>query len=152
MQIEDLRSRPEFVPTLAAWHHAQWGELNPQNTLEARVERMQRSLHEGPIPSTFVAVEDDHPLGSASLVAHDLPTRPELTPWLASVFVAPEHRRRGIGSRLVQRVVEEAWRLQFETLYLFTLDQEKLYGELGWSPRERTDYNGFAITIMTIRS
>jgi hypothetical protein len=67
MQIVNLAERPEFVPTLAAWHHAQWGELNPQNTLEARIERMQRHLDGEPIPVTFVAVEDDAPVGSASL-------------------------------------------------------------------------------------
>ena len=151
MQIVNLAERPEFLPTLAAWHHAQWGELNPQNTLEARIERMQRDLAGEPIPVTFVAVENDAPLGSASLVAHDLPSRLDLTPWLASVFVAPERRRQGIASRLVRRVVEEAARLEVETLYLFTLDQEKLYGELGWSLLERTEHNGFPITIMTIR-
>jgi len=31
---------------------------------------------------TFVAVEDDQPVGSAALVVHDMETRKELSPWL----------------------------------------------------------------------
>ena len=35
-------------------------------------------------------------------------TRKELSPWLASVFVAPEFRKWGIGSKLVLHVMEQA--------------------------------------------
>ncbi len=155
MRIANLRQHPGLIPTLAAWHHQQWGVLNPQNTLEGRIARLERGLERGldeaPLPVTFVALEGEEPLGSASLVEHDLATRPELSPWLASVYVAVQHRRQGIGGRLVQRVVEEAGRLNFEKLYLFTLDQEHFYEELGWILVERSQYNGFPIAIMSNR-
>ena len=70
-------------------------------------------------------------VGSASLIAQDMDTRPELSPWLASVYVAAEHRRQGIGSALVRRVAQEAAALGVETLYLFTPDQEHFYARLG---------------------
>jgi GNAT superfamily N-acetyltransferase len=151
MEIVNLKERFEVIPTLAAWHHAQWGELNPQKTLDDRISAFERHLTETPVPATFVAIEDGQPLGSASLVEHDLPTHSQLSPWLASVYVAAEHRRRGIGGQLVRRVMEEARQLGVETLYLFTLDQEKFYSELGWSLLERGEYHGFPIAIMTYR-
>lgn len=61
---------------------------------------------------------------------------------------APAHRRRGIGSALVERVVEEARALEVGTLYLFTMDQERLYARLGWSVGERTRYRHHDIVIM----
>jgi predicted N-acetyltransferase YhbS len=149
MQIDNLRQHPDFIPTLSGWHHAQWSELNPQKTLEARIAALGRHLGEAPMPVTFVAIEEGRLLGSASLVEHDLPTHAHLSPWLASVYVAAEHRRRGIGGQLVRRVMEEAARLDVETLYLFTLDQEKFYAELGWSLLERGEYRGFPIAVMS---
>lgn len=150
MHIASLREHSDLIPTLAAWHQGQWGHLNPSKTLPMRIASLERHLADAPIPATFVAVEDGLPLGSASLVERDLPTRPHLTPWLASVFVAPEHRRRGIASGLVRRVVEEAARLEIPTLYLFTWDQQRLYAGLGWTIVEETEYLSEPITVMSI--
>jgi hypothetical protein len=44
MKIINLALAPEHIPTIAAWHHAQWGYLNPGGTLESRIEKMQRYL------------------------------------------------------------------------------------------------------------
>src|SRR5712691_7502498 len=67
-------------------------------------------------------------------------TRPELSPWLSGVFVAPEHRRRGIGAALVERVVQEARALGIPLLYLYTPGSGSLYLRLGWSVMEHTFY------------
>jgi N-acetylglutamate synthase-like GNAT family acetyltransferase len=78
-----------------------------------------------------------------------MPTRRELFPWLASVYVAPAHRRQGIGSLLVRRVEQEALALGFGTLYLFTPDRETYYAHLGWTVLEHTEYMGEKVVIMT---
>jgi GNAT superfamily N-acetyltransferase len=89
----------------------------------------------------FLAVDDSaQPVGCASLVEHDMLTRPELSPWLAGVFVPREHRRRGIGAALVERVVQEARSLGVQRLYLYTPGFGALYLRLGWSVLERTFY------------
>ena len=59
-------------------------------------------------------------LGSAMLIAHDMDTRLELSPWLAGVFVTPDRRRHGTGSALVQRVIGDATELGVRRLYLYT--------------------------------
>lgn len=150
MRIEYLADCRAHVPRLAEWLHREWGYLHEHDSVERRAARLEARSTGGGIPVAFVAVDGDTLLGTASLVHDDLETRPELGPWLASVYVAPEHRRRGVASALVHRVVEEAQELQVPLLYLWTIDQERLYGGLGWEAAERLRFRDEDIVIMTI--
>lgn len=150
MKIGYLADHQEHIPRLAEWLHAQWGYLHENDSVERRAARLEARANRGGVPVTFVAVEGGTLLGSASLVDADLEARPELTPWLASVYVAPEHRGRGVASALVRRVVEEARDSAIGRLYLWTTDQERLYARLGWSPLERMRFAGEDIVIMEI--
>lgn len=151
MKIEYLADQPQFLRTLAEWQHAEWGYLRPGDTVEARMARLGGSGKRDGIPLTVAAHENGKVLGSASLIAHDMATRMELTPWLAGVFVAPEHRRRGIGAALVRRIMAEANRLNVAVLYLYTVHSETFYASLGWSLQEHTTYREQEIAIMTCR-
>ena len=150
--VEYLADRYEFIPIVARWHHTEWGHLRPGETVEDRAVRVERDCGHREVPTTFVALAGDQCLGSASLVACDMDTRPTLTPWLSGVFVAPEHRRRGIGAALVERVVQEAQALGKPRLYLYTPGSGALYLRLGWWVAERTFYRALwgeqEITIM----
>jgi N-acetylglutamate synthase-like GNAT family acetyltransferase len=147
-EISNLADRPEHIPTLANWHFAQWGELNPANDVAARIVRFETHLQKDAIPTTFVACAGAQLLGSASLVFHDLDIRPQYTPWLASVYVDSAQRSQGVGRALVRRVMQAARELAVPTLYLFTLDRETYYASLGWETIERTMYREKPIVIM----
>jgi GNAT superfamily N-acetyltransferase len=149
VKIEYLSDRPEFLATLAQWHYQEWSALRPGDSVEARIVRLQGWCGRGQIPLTVIALSDNGLLGSASLIEHDMDDRLELTPWLAGVFVAPEHRRRGIGTALVRRVMAEAMELQVSKLYLYTVDSPGFYDGLGWSLAEKTCYRGKEVSIMS---
>lgn len=149
MKIDNLAEHPEFLLTLAEWQHGEWGHLRPGDSVEARMARLRNFSERDRIPLTVVAHDNGELLGSASLIPHDMDTRMKLTPWLAGVFVAPEHRRRGIGAALVRRVMAEAGRLSVPVLYLYTVHSEKFYASLGWSLQEHTTYRDQNIAIMT---
>ncbi|CAN5855858.1 GNAT family N-acetyltransferase [soil metagenome] len=150
MHIAYLTEYPHYIPTLAAWHQAEWGHLNANSTAEARAERLQQQIGRTGIPTTLIAVEDDTLLGSASLVENDLNTHPQLMPFLASVYVAPAYRRRGIASALVRRIVDEARQLKLPRIYLITPNQQRLYANLGWTVLEQVHYRGELVTLMTV--
>ena len=150
MKIDYLADHRKHIPQLAGWLHAQWGYLHENDSVERRAARLESRTTRGGVPVTFVAVDGETLLGSASLVDDDLETRPELTPWLASVYVAPEHRGRGVASALVRRVVDEARDSGVSRLYLWTTDQERLYARLGWMPVERMRFEGEDIVVMAI--
>lgn len=162
MQIDYLADHPDAIPTLAHWHHEQWKHLDPVDTVEQRIVRLQAHLGKVQIPTTFVAmslsekrgpgVDRKDILGSASLIAHDMDTHPELSPWLASVFVAPELREQGIGTALVRRVIQEAETLEVLNLHLFTTpDKRGFYARLGWELIEHTRYRGYQQIVMTLK-
>lgn len=150
MNIVNLKSDPSHIPTLARWHHEEWGYLNPEGSVEKRIKKIEKHLSEDLIPSTFLAKQDTMLLGSAAIVESDMDSHRELAPWLAGVFVAPEHRGKGVGSALVNYVVEHARRSHFKTLYLFTPSKEHFYSRLGWSFKVKEEYLGISVTIMAI--
>lgn len=150
MQIGYLADHQDFIPTLADWHHKEWAYLRPGESLEARTTRLRGCCRHRDIPTVVIAFTDSTLLGSAMLIAHDMDTRMELSPWLAGVFVAPEQRRRGIGAALVQRVIQEASGIGIQRLYLYTPAAEQFYARRGWLVVERTSYRGADVVVMSL--
>ena len=147
-RIEYLADFPEATPILAAWHHAEWADVIPDWPREQVEADLRAHTGRRQIPTTFVAVDGDQFVGSASLLVDDLEGWKQLGPWLASVYVVPQWRRRGIGSRLVTRVVEEARALEIPTLYLWTPDRQEYYLRLGWQFVTRGHCGAQEVTIM----
>jgi len=148
MRIMNLADCPAHIPLVASWHQMEFGYLTPSVELEERVQRLRQSVASASLPLVFVAVSDEGaPVGAASILASTL-THKHLTPWLSAVVVPPGHRNKGIGSGLALHALQEAARLGFETLYLFTPRNESLYARLGWETMERTQHNGVPLAIM----
>jgi len=150
VKIELLAEHPEFVPTLAAWHHREWAYLRPGDTIEARIARLRASCGRTSPPIVYIAVEGNAVRRSAMLLPQDMDTRLELSPWLAGVFTAPEFRGQGIATALSRHVVQVAKTCGFERLYLYTPGAETFYARLGWKVVERTSYRGADVTIMDL--
>lgn len=144
-----LSDNPELIPLIAEWQDKQWGHFAGSRTLEQRKSSLQFHLQRNAIPTTFVAWKEGQPVGSASLVANDMEMLPEWIPWLASVYVLPAYRRQGVATMLIQRVSAEAAHLGYPRLYLYTLDQMRLYESLGWQISHQRHYRGEEMTVMT---
>jgi N-acetylglutamate synthase-like GNAT family acetyltransferase len=100
------------------------------------------------LPCTFVLLNDKTPVGMASIVEHDLESRPDLAPWLAAVVVDRGARGRGHSRALVQFIENYAREKGVETLWLFTWSAEGLYAKLGWRAVERLQHNGRDLVVM----
>jgi N-acetylglutamate synthase-like GNAT family acetyltransferase len=83
------------------------------------------------------------------LLASDMDTRTDLSPWLAGVFVLPEYRGRGVAKALTLQVMKRAAELEFENMYLYTPGAEGFYAKLGWKVLERPVYRETPVTIMS---
>ncbi len=148
MKIVCLAERPDLVDQVARWGFGEWGHLHPGETLEDRVVHTRDGLNADRVPTAFVALDDvGGAVGSAALVFDDLEGDPR-NPWLASVFVPHEHRRKGVASALVRAVEDAARRFGYPRLYLFTVSASPLYARLGWRALEKRDYRGEHIQVM----
>lgn len=149
IKIINLKDEPENLSTLASWHQQEWSYLNPGEDLSARILRMQPHLSDDLIPSTFIA-KGDALLGSAAIVDQDMKIKPQLKPWLASVFVRPEYRKQGIGRKLVLHVMAQAQTAGIGRLYLYTPDKTGFYSKLGWSILEQCQYHNHEVIVMQV--
>jgi len=152
LQIDYLADHPELLAVVAEWHYREWSHLSSDASADACAERLRGEARRGGIPTLFLALAAGAPIGTASLRAHDMDGRDDLSPWLAGVYVCPPNRRSGVGAALVRRVASEAAALGVPILYLYTTSQqnEAFYSHLGWSVRERVEYHGVRRVIMSI--
>lgn len=150
MKIIDLKQQPQHIEQIAAWHFAEWAHLNPSRTQAMLIQEMQAYLSEVFLPSMFIALDGKQVLGTSSIVMEDLGTRPDLSPWLANVYVAESQRGRGLGNQLVSFAMQQAKQAGLTQLYLFTPDQQAFYERLGWQFLCTEHLQGHAETVMQI--
>jgi len=150
VRIENIADYPNFVETVARWQWGEWGHLDPDDSLAARITSLRDQTDPNRIPITYIALDGDAPLGTASLVEHDMSTHRELSPWLASVYVTPTARGRGVASALVRHVVGQAAAMGVTRLSLYTPDAQGLYEKLGWQVMAEEHFEGHPVTIMAI--
>ena len=153
MRIESAADHLDLIPTIARWHWDEWGHADPHGSLESWTEGLRGRTHRDGIPTTLVALRGDELLGSVTLVAHDMPDRPELahlTPWVAGTFVRPEERGRGVGRALMEAAAATARSLGVSTLYLYTSTARPFYERLGWRVVAETSYEGEDVAVMSV--
>jgi GNAT superfamily N-acetyltransferase len=139
--------RPDLVEVTVRWRWEEW--LRGKEPFEDALERAQRATAMRlKIPQTFVLLVDNEPMGTASITAHDLEERPDLTPWLAGVFVVPDARGRGYAALLVAAVEEEARKAAISALWLYTNRAERIYARAGWQTVETVLHDNKPFALM----
>jgi GNAT superfamily N-acetyltransferase len=135
--ISDLRQRPEFFDIVAdrIWR-ATWKENG--YPLEYISGLLCENMNPDPLPIALVAHDGTEFLGTSSVIASDLEERPQLTPWVAAVWVEPHARSRGVGGALVGRAARDCFALGIARAYLCARPVlTSFYQRLGWIPVER---------------
>lgn len=132
--IRPLAERPEWVESLADWHYEEWGGLyGAAWSLALCRQELQRHAAAPGCPGTWVAEEVGVLMGSVSVVEKDADELSEVAgPWLASLYVRPAARGRGLGRALIRAAEAAAREAGFPRLWLFTLEHTELYRALGW--------------------
>lgn len=142
MKIENIADHLDLMDTLAQWHEKQWGA--------EWAEQVRQSTCRECVPTIYIALNDNELLGSAMLVARDMTTRTDLTPWLGGVYVKPSCRGQGIATALVSHAMGQARLMNIPQLWLYTPASRKLYERLGWQFVMESDYLGEQVTIMRL--
>ena len=128
-RILAVSEQPELAPLVAGWLLEAFGRPGGRTVEETTA--LILAPPRGPEDS-FVLFDGETPVGTASLAHDDLDSRPDLTPWLAGVYVPPACRGRGHASALVRHVEGFARAAGVGTLWLYTWTAAPLYARLGW--------------------
>ena len=151
MEIRFLAETPAFADTLAGWHHAEWAHVYTDWSLEDARAELRDHATRRTRPTTLIALEHGELLGSVSLVDSDAPELDALgDAWLASLYVVPKARGRGLGAALVRALLAHAALLRVERLWLFTPDHAGYYARLGWRPQGQALLRGTRVHLMDI--
>lgn len=92
------------------------------------------------LPRFYVAVQDNHIIGSYALLRNELISRQDIFPWFACLYVNENQRGKQLGSRLLEHASQETYKKGYEQLYL-SMDLIGYYEKYGWHYID----NGFAI-------
>lgn len=130
---------------------ARW-RVNAFSVLEASFEQELRSLElfvsDQSHGVALVAKADGEPIGTCLLVESEIEPNHDVSPWLAGLFVIPEHRRKGAGTVLVRAIEDQARQRECSRLYLYTTDAVGFYARLGWLVLDRTNWKGSDTALM----
>jgi predicted N-acetyltransferase YhbS len=128
------------------WHYAQeWDVVG----LAAMIDDLRRNDYAS---DTYVILcpESSELVGTVALLACDLRSHAHLRPWVSCLWVAPQHRRRGIGRRLVDHVVSAVEGNAF--LWCYSVRERDRYARWGFELLEETSYRGEPAYVMRIDS
>lgn len=137
----DAETRAVLARVVVAEH----GHEYPQWTVTEAIDEIGAP---GPIPMTFVAVENGRAIGCASLLDDDEVTGWDGHFWLGNVVVLGSERGRGVGSALVQAVMDHARSLGIGELHLVTTSAIDWYLPRGWARLGSADVHGHPMTVM----
>jgi len=136
IRIYPLHEKKSLFPYWPNWSYINWyqGRDVPFSYV---LQEYRRRAESGSLPYSFVACMGDLPVGMVSVKFNDMLNRPDLSPWLSALYVAPEYRNTGIGELLITTVIEDCVDNGIKRIFLFVDSRymEKLtgfYKKRGW--------------------
>lgn len=140
--------RPDLAETTGLWRWEAFFRKDGMSLDEVMTLERACAADPGIMPTVLVMTEADAPIGMVALCEGDLEGRPDLNPWLAGMYVAPEHRGAGHARRLIAALEAFARGNGIARLSLYTAVAVGLYRKCGWQPVETFDKDGLTYTIM----
>lgn len=149
MKLVYFADQPDALMTIAKWYFDEWGYLGAGTSVDEVAGKIHVYLNRDRIPLMILATEEDEPVGVVQLKFREMDIYPEKEHWLGGVYVAAQHRGKGIASKLINKALADAKSLGVEILHLQTeLLNAGLYRSLGWQPLEQVNYHGLDVLVM----
>ena len=153
IKIKYLCEYPQAIPALAQiWYDSIGQKWRPDIALTEVERRFNTHLNKDALPLSYLAFDGEIPIGMSSLRSDDGLLNSKLFPWLGSLCVKENYRKRGIGKLLVQIIKEKAHKMGFRKIYLFTFEQKVAdwYADIGWKEIEKSTFQDKPVIIMEI--
>lgn len=124
--ITYLADHPGFIDVCAAWELSYWRIPNATKppTFEDCRKLFQNSTDKNALPITLLVIneETNRPVGMGSLWKEDSDYWPEITPWIASLFVHELYRGKGLSEILMTALEDKARTIGLTEIYLTAIE------------------------------
>lgn len=132
LEMKQLSECPEHLQAVGTWIFSEWW-FRVHKSPEIICNILRTHTEKDRVPYTVVALADGSPVGSCSVMQNDGVHRPELTPWVAAVYVKAPYRKQGIASMILQEAAIIGKRAGIQTLYIDCLETTaRVYEKNGW--------------------
>jgi GNAT superfamily N-acetyltransferase len=150
MTIEITRLKPNTaeLQTCAAWRHEAFLKSYGYSLSDSAAQLTKLATQPDEYETALIALADRNLAGICLLVLQEFEALHDVSPWLASLYVAPEFRKRGVARRLVAAIEDQARSHGVARLHLYTGDAEKFYLKCGWSLAEQGIADGEPYAFM----
>lgn len=122
---------PHFLAQLCDWFAQEWGEMDP---VDLRLNGLEA-------PAPLLAISEEGKLiGGLSFTIAPEPQSTTNSIWINALLVAPEHRRKGVASKLVRAAEKAAALKNITKLFAYT-EYAALYTGCFWELLETKEGN-----------
>ena len=133
VKIVELCNRPTYLGTIIDWNLKAWPKPD-RNQDEVKLRIFGKGIG-NQLPQTLILEEKDEPIGYSTLIYYEKGLLTGRLHWIDAVYVKPERRKKGLGSKLIRAAEKKAGELNISELFALT-DLPVLYHKLGWSTVE----------------
>jgi GNAT superfamily N-acetyltransferase len=146
--ILPLTANSEALRSAARWRHEAFLQEDGFSIADSEAQLVKLAMDPKGPETALIALIDEAPAGICLLVLHEIEPAQDLSPWLASLYVAPQFRGQGVARRLVRAIEDHARRNGVARLHLYTVDAAELYRKCGWAIVERFSSKDVELTLM----
>ena len=148
LNIVTTGQRPELTSITGTWRWEAFFKDDGIGLADVLREEEAAAASADLFPTVLVLLDGERPVGMVTLCLDDLEGRPDLNPWLAGLYVAPEHRGKGHALRLIDGLETLVRNANIGRLSLYTASAMELYRQVGWTTIETFDQAGERFSIM----
>lgn len=108
VSVELLADRPELIQSIGRLRWNEWGRVPEQEDPDWWIDVTAREAGRERVPVTWVAINElGRAVGAVGLGEFDIEEIVDRSPWVMGMIVEQAHRRKGIGTQLIQAL--EGW-------------------------------------------
>jgi GNAT superfamily N-acetyltransferase len=151
MTIEITRLKPNSseLQICAAWRYEAFLKSYGYSIGDSGAQLTKLATQPDEYETALIALVDGRLAGICLLVMQEFEPLHDVSPWLASLYVAPEYRKRGVAQKLVAAIEDQARKHGVARLHLYTGDAEEFYLKCGWNLAEQGIADGEPYALMT---
>jgi GNAT superfamily N-acetyltransferase len=131
--IEFLADHHRLIPALENYFQSEWSEYYGPKASGSALSDVKFLCNKSKLPIGLIALKQGGFIGSVAL-RHKSASHEKLSPWLTSLYVVPEARQQGVGTRLINAIEKLSMDLGYSKIFARSSTAVDLFIKNNWVP------------------